>query len=98
VPGQEGRPEPYAGELKNITDALLTYTRAHPKTRLLYLTTTPELCSAASDATIANILNVNATAIMAAAGIPVIDPYTAIRTKCGGTLPTKGCQNEPTWG
>ena len=44
------------------------------------------------------ILNPAASSIMRAAGIPILDPYTAIRTHCGGVPPTSGCKNEPTWG
>ena len=98
IPGQEGDPTVYPGELQNITTRLLAYAAAHPKTKLLYLLTTPRLCDAATDTVIRTVLNPAAAAIMAAAGIPTLDPYTAIRTKCGGTPPTKGCEAEPAWG
>ena len=98
VPGQEGNATVYPGELAAIADALLGYTKTHPTTRLLFLLTTPQLCNASFDATIASILNPAAVNIMAARGIPVLDPHTPVREHCGGVLPTKGCANEPGWG
>ena len=97
IPGQEGNAVVYPAELQNITTRLLAYAAAHPKTKLVYLLTTPRLCTT-DDEVIRTVLNVAAGKIMAAAGIPVLDPYTAIRAKCGGTPPTKGCESEPSWG
>ena len=64
VPGQEGPPTVYAAELQNFTSQLLAYTNSHPKTKLLYLLTTAQLCSASTDETIKSTLNPAAAAIM----------------------------------
>lgn len=96
--GQEGNATVYPAELLNITTRLLAYAAAHPKTRLLYLLTTPRLCDAATDGVIHTVLNMEASAMMQRLGVPMLDPYSAIRTKCGGTPPTKGCETEPSWG
>ena len=48
----------------------------------MFVRTTPYLCTAAQDGCVQN-LNNQAGAIMAAAGIPVLDTYDAVVAECG---------------
>jgi len=92
VPGQSGYASEYAGELNSATQQLVAYAKA-TNTKLLYGLTTAYLCSVATDDVIAGILNVNASAIMGAYGIPVVDAHTPIIEKCGA-VPTQSCFGE----
>ena len=89
VPGQSDFYTNYPAGLATATAALKAYASA-TGTKLVYGLTTAFLCSAATDAIITADLNSNATAIMAAAGIPVVDQHTPIIEKCGAA-PTPSC-------
>jgi acyl-CoA thioesterase-1 len=89
TPGQGGDYGVYAGQLASATARLVEYA-ARTKTKLLYGLTTPWLCTAATDAVISGVLNANATAIMAANNITVVDQHTPIVEKCGAA-PTEKC-------
>ena len=58
-------------------------------TKLLFAITSPDLCNAAVDGIQAD-LNKQAVEIMKTAGIPTVDLYKAITTKCG-PVPTATC-------
>ena len=98
MPGQGGNTTVYSSELANITARVVAYAAALPHTSVVFALTTPYLCDAVIDQTINGTLNVAARVVMAAAGVPVLDPYDAIRVKCGGTPPTSGCPSMPAWG
>lgn len=97
VPGQSGSSTVYAGQLEAIVLRLLAYVAEFPATKLLYISTTSYNCDAVIDASI-QTLNAQAAALMREYGIQYLDVYSAIRTECGGTPPTAGCENEPSWG
>lgn len=92
VPGQGGNDTEYAAELDAATARLVAYAQT-TNTKLLYALTTPWLCTVATDEVIAGVLNVNATTIMAARGVPVVDLHTPIIQKCGA-VPTAQCFGE----
>jgi hypothetical protein len=97
VPGQSGNATEYAQELEYITQRLVAYTNEHPETKLMYFLTTAYLCDATIYETIAG-LNQVATSIMLQYGVPIADPFTWIVDTCGGTIPSAGCANFPSWG
>lgn len=76
---------------------MTAYVAAYPATKLLFISTTSYNCDATIDASI-RVLNAQAATIMRTYGIPYVDVYSAIRTECGGTPPTPGCLDEPSWG
>ena len=91
VPGQSGAYTDYAAPMAAATARLVAFAAASGgKTKLLLALTTPYLCNAATDGVIAGVLNVNASSIAAAYGLPVLDPYTAIVNKCG-RAPVQSC-------
>ena len=61
--------------------------------KLIYGLTTAYMCSADTDGIISNTLNTAASAIMAAASIPVVDVHSAIIAKCGA-VPQAQCFGE----
>jgi hypothetical protein len=89
VPGQGGNYSEYPAELAAVTARLEAYATS-TGTKLLYALTTPFLCTAATDFIINDILNVNASAIMATNSISVVDLHTPIIEKCGAA-PTPAC-------
>lgn len=89
VPGQSGTYDEYASELAQGVLQLQAYAKASG-TKLLYGLTTPFLCSADTDGIIAHTLNANASAIMAAQGIAVVDQHAPIIAKCG-VAPVASC-------
>jgi len=91
-PGQNAPPDTYAGELAAITDRLRAFTARTPGAQLVFAHTTPYLCSAAADGCVQSLNNA-ADAVMAAAGVPVIDPYGPIVAKCG-KAPVQNCFGE----
>jgi hypothetical protein len=97
VPGQSGNSSVYALQLALLAGRLIRYTATHPRTKLLFLMTTPYLCDGTIDRSIQG-LNAAAAGVMAELGVPTLDPYTAIRQYCGGTPPTPGCEAQPSWG
>ena len=93
-PGQSGPPREYAPYLQQIVDSLQKAPQLQ-KTKLLFAVTSPDLCNAPIDA-IQCELNAQAKAIMAKAGIPIVDLYAAITGKCGKVpqaqcFGSKGC-------
>lgn len=95
VPGQNAPPTNYTAELTQIASELVAY--AAPRgTKLLFVTTTAYVCSAASNGCV-QTLNNQARAIMATFGIPVVDTYTAVVDFCGGpgALPNAKCAGIP---
>ena len=91
VPGQAGNASEYGGELAAVTARLVAYAASTtPPTKLLYALTTPWLCAADVDLVITSTLNANASAVMGANGIPVVDLHTPIIDKCGAA-PTPSC-------
>ena len=96
VPGQSGNSTVYATQLEAIVQRLVAYAAAHPRVRLLFVATTPFLCTAQTDAAVVG-LNAAAAAIMRRHAIPIADVYGALRAHCGnGTM--AGCATEPSWG
>jgi hypothetical protein len=94
VPGQGGAASDYAAPMQAATARLVAFAAASGgKTKLLLALTTPYLCTLATDQIISNILNVNASSIAAQYGIPVVDPYSAIVSKCG-KAPVSSCFGE----
>ena len=89
TPGQGGTYVEYAGQLARVTARLTAYAAA-TRTALIYGLTTPWLNSVATDGVITGVLNPNASAIMAAAGVPVVDQHAPIVAKCGAA-PTASC-------
>ena len=94
VPGQLGPPDEYAPYLQKIVTALKA-SPALKNTKLLFAITSPDLCNAPLD-DIQQTLNAQAAAIMAQQGIPTVDLYSAITTKCGAVpqaecFGSKGC-------
>ena len=89
VPGQGGSATEYAAQLARVAARLVAYAAA-TRTKLIYGLTTPWLNSVATDGVITGTLNPNATAIMAAAGIPIVDQHAPIVAKCGAA-PTAAC-------
>lgn len=81
-PGQEGPIAAYAGELANITSRLKAYASA-VGAKLLFATTTPNMCSAAGDIVINGTLNPQAVSIMEGNSVPVVDNHAAIIAACG---------------
>lgn len=75
VPGQGDTYLAYPGPLAAVTARLVDYA-TRTNTKLLYGLTTPWLNLAATDAIITGILNPNATAIMNAYNITIIDQHT----------------------
>jgi len=94
TPGQSGNAADYLGPLTSATTRLVAFAAASGgKTKLVYTLTTPYLCDIATDSIIHSQLNIQAAALMATFGIPVLDPYSAIVAKCG-TAPVKSCFGE----
>jgi hypothetical protein len=89
TPGQGGTYLEYAAQLARVTARLAAYATA-TRTKLIYGLTTPWLNNVDTDGVITGVLNVNATAIMAAAGVPVVDQHAPIVAKCGAA-PTAAC-------
>ena len=87
--GQEGNSSEYPAELAAIATRIQALA-ASTGAKLLYALTTPFLCTAATDFIINDLLNVNASAIMATNDISVVDLHTPIIEKCG-TAPTPAC-------
>ncbi len=86
-PGQNAPPDNYASELTLITAALVSKAKAW-NAKLVFAHTTPYLCTAQQDGCVEN-LNNQASAIMAAAGIPVLQTYDAVIKECGPAPQTK---------
>jgi len=92
TPGQSGLIVDYAPYLDLIAGRLAAML---PRTKVIFGLTSPELCSAATDA-IVQANNVQAAAIMAKHGIPMVDMHKAIVGKCGPApqafcFGSKGC-------
>lgn len=92
LPGQAGPIAEYMPYLIKIVDQLLEFC-VKPKCKLLFGITTPELCSAESDAVVQSN-NKNAVALMKEKGIPMVDMHQAIINKCGAAPQTE-CFGEP---
>jgi hypothetical protein len=90
VPGQNAPPDNYTAELTNLTVRLKAFAAA-TGSKLAFAHTTPFLCTAQQDGCVQN-LNNQASAIMAAAGIPTLDPYSPVIAKCG-KAPQSSCFN-----
>lgn len=86
VPGQSGNITNYAPYLDKIAGRLAAMI---PKTKVIFGLTTPELCSAATDAIVQHN-NVEAAAIMSKHGIPMVDMHKALVDKCGAA-PQASC-------
>ncbi len=61
--------------------------------QVVFMATTPYLCSSASNGCV-QTLNNEAFAIMEAYGVPVISAYDAIINQCGGEVPVQSCFGE----
>jgi hypothetical protein len=102
IPGQNGPSELYLGQLSLIVEWLQSWSAEATATtgktpQLVFLRTTPFLCNATSDGNI-QAMNNGAAGIMAAAGIPTVDPYTAIVGHCGpAPQPAGGCGIPNCW-
>ena len=89
-PGQQGNSSVYPGELEQIARGLQRlFPPATSRTKLLFALTSPMLCNANADGNVVG-LNNEAAAIMAALGVPTVDPHAAIVAKCGA-VPQQAC-------
>ena len=91
VPGQNAPPTRYGQQLKNITLRLQTFASTIGA-KLVFAHTTPFICTAKQDGCVQN-LNNQADAIMATAGIPVLQTYEAVIQECG-PAPQASCFGE----
>lgn len=96
VPGQSGNTSVYISQLEVIVQRLVAYAAAHPRAKLLFVSTTPYLCTAQTDTAIVG-LNAAAAALMSRYAVPVVDVYAALRAHCGEGV-MAGCAKEPSWG
>jgi acyl-CoA thioesterase-1 len=81
IPGGAGASAVYKPELAQIAAKLKVYTAA-TKSKLLFASTTPWLCTASTDALVQK-LNTEAADVMKAADIPMVDLHSTIVGKCG---------------
>lgn len=88
-PGQTGQIANYAAGLANITARLKAYAAA-TGAKLVFATTTPQMCSAAADIIVNSTLNPQAGALMAAQAVPIVDLHGAIVAACGPS-PNTSC-------
>ena len=79
IPGSNGKPAAYAGNLGVIAQQLLALA---PQAKLLFALTSPYMCSALQDGCVVN-LNNQASALMQTYGIPTVDLYSPVVSKCG---------------
>jgi acyl-CoA thioesterase-1 len=91
VPGQSGNTTVYPSELTAIAKKVVAFANALPKrAKVIFALTTPYLCDASIDNTIAHTLNTNASAIMKQLGIQLVDLHTPIVAACGAP-PVQEC-------
>lgn len=88
-PGQNLPPTNYVAELTQIVENLLIFNATYGG-KVIFVATTPYLCSTASNGCV-ETLNNWAIAIMESYGIPVVSAYDAIISKCGGVVPVQSC-------
>jgi hypothetical protein len=91
VPGQSGDPAAYPGELEALTSELVSKAKAEG-TKLIFGVTSPMLCNASIDYIISDTLNPAARLIMEDYGVPTVDLYQAVTSKCGA-VPQASCFN-----
>ncbi len=92
TPGQNAPPTNYSSDIATIAEILLAFNQSSPS-KIVFVATTPYLCSAASDGCV-QTLNNEAIAVMNQYGIPVISAYNAIVNQCGGVIPVQTCFGE----
>lgn len=96
LPGQNGPQAYYLGQLSSIVGVLSNWAatsgaRGGKGTALAFVTTTCYVCDATANGSV-QALNAAATALMATAGIPVIDTYDPIASECGPLPAPGGCK------
>jgi len=91
-PGQQEDPSKYREELTQIATQMKATLPS--TTKLLFLLTSPDMCSETSDGCVRN-LNNQAREVMASLGIPTLDIYTPILQLCGGSVPNATCLGLP---
>jgi hypothetical protein len=89
VPGQSGEPAAYPPELDALAAGLAAYAQAQG-TQLIFGLTSPMLCNATIDRSIAGLLNPAAAAIMRSRGVATVDLYAAVTERCGA-VPQASC-------
>jgi hypothetical protein len=89
VPGQSGNSSVYPAQLTQIAARLNAYAASNPRTKVVFFLTTPYLCDANIQTEIAG-LNAAAAPIMAAARIPVVDPFSAINSHWAARTSRRG--------
>ena len=87
VPGQSGYTTDYLPFLTKIVTRLAQASKQHGF-KLLFGLTSPEMCDAATDATVLS-LNAQAKSLMDSLAIPTVDLHTAIVGKCGAPPQTE---------
>merc|ERR1712087_631535 len=88
IPGQQGNSSVYGAELEQIVLRLKS-TYSGMKTKLVFALTSPVLCNANADGNVVELNNI-AAKIMHEHGVLLVDPHTAIISKCG-PVPQASC-------
>jgi len=90
-PGQWGNTSVYPGELRQIAEKILTFSKnSMHSVKVMFALTTPMMCDAAQDKVISATLNTAARGIMSSLGISTIDLHQPIIDLCG-PAPNMNC-------